>query len=382
MPIPSSTQFDVIVAGVGSVGSAACYHLARRGARVLGLERFEIPHDHGSYHGHSRMIREAYFEHPDYVPLLRRAYELWGDLQSACGDAFFHIGGGIYVGAEDGTIVPGSLLAAREHGIDHALLSADEIRARYPVMSPPPGQVGFYENRCGFLVPEKAVRAHADAARSHGAILQTGERLESWQVHADGVEVSTDRARYTADQLVITSGAWSAEVAQDLGIELQVTRQVLAWFEPLGDPEKFAPGNFPCWFVETGAPVGHYGFPVLSGDPGLKIAVHRPGEVIDPNTTPGPPSEDEIGALHATLDEIFPGCAGALAEACTCKYTNSPDGHFVVGAHPAHQGVSLACGLSGHGFKFASVLGEALADLAQDGATDLPIGFLSPARFG
>jgi sarcosine oxidase len=247
----ASICYDVIVAGVGSVGSAACCHLARRGAKVLGLEQFEIPHTNGSHHGRSRMIRQAYFEHPDYVPLLRRAYQLWEELESAGDDKFFLITGGIYIGAADGTIVPGSLRAAREHDLDHALLSRDEIRERYPVIRPGARQVGLFEDRGGFLVPEAVVAAYADAGRNFGATLNTGETLLSWKADAGRVEVITDKATYTAGHLVITSGAWSAAAAQDLGIELQVTRQVLAWFEPIGDPNRFAPGSFPCWFVES-----------------------------------------------------------------------------------------------------------------------------------
>jgi sarcosine oxidase len=380
--MPRGQHFDVIVAGVGSVGSATCYHLARRGVRVLGLEQFEIPHTNGSHHGHSRMIRQAYFEHPDYVPLLRRAYRLWDELQESEGGEFFHVTGGIYIGADDGTIVPGSLRAAREHGLEHELLDGEAIRERYPAIRPGAGQVGVFENCGGFLVPEKAVEAHANAARRHGATLSTGEALISWEADAGQVEVVTDRATYTAEKLAITAGAWSAAAAQDLGIELEVTRQVLAWFEPVGDPERFALGTFPCWFVETRPPFGHYGFPILAGDPGLKIAVHEPGEVIDPSDGVAPPRPDEIAALHVVFEQYFPGCAGQLRESCTCKYTNSPDGHFIVGGHPRDERVSIACGLSGHGFKFSSVLGEALADLATDGRTDLPIGFLSPERFG
>ena len=377
----SSQHFDIIVVGVGSVGSATCYQLARRGLSVLGLEQFEIPHAYGSHHGHSRMIRQAYFEHPDYVPLLQRAYQLWDGLQETEGGDFFHITGGVYIGTDDGTIVPGSLRAVREHGLEHQLLDGRAIHERYPAIRPGAGQVGVFENCGGFLVPEKAVEAHAAAARRHGATLSTGEALLSWEAGPSRVEVVTDRATYSAEKLIITAGAWSAAAAQDLGIELEVTRQVLAWFEPLGDPARFAPGTFPCWFVETKAPFGHYGFPILPGDPGLKIAIHERGETIDPADRVDPPRPEEIAALHAVFEEYFPGCAGQLRESCTCKYTNSPDGHFIVGRHPRDERVNIACGLSGHGFKFASVLGEALADLAADGSTDLPVEFLAPRRF-
>lgn len=381
------THFDVIVVGVGSMGAAACYHLAKRGVRVLGLEQFEIPHTTGSHHGRSRMIRQAYFEHPDYVPLLRRAYQLWSDLQSAArARKFFHLTGGIYIGAEDGEIVPGSMRAAREHGLPHQLEGGAAIRERYPTFVPGEGQLGFFEENAGFLVPEIAVAAHADGARRQSAELREGVTVKSWRAIGNGVEVeSSCGATYTADHLVITSGAWSAEVASDLGIELWVSRQVMAWFEPLGDLRRFEPGRFPCWFIETESPYGHYGFPILPDDPGLKVALHRPGERIPVGQlgeADRPPDSEEVEGLHSVLDRFLPGCAGDLIEACTCRYTNSLDGHFVLGQHPLHERVSVACGFSGHGFKFASVMGEVLADLAIEGATDLPVDFLSPSRFG
>ncbi|MGK0186734.1 MAG: sarcosine oxidase [Verrucomicrobiales bacterium] len=381
----ASTHFDTIVIGVGSVGSAACYHLARKGASVLGLEQFSIPHARGSHHGHSRMIRQSYFEHPDYVPLLRRAYELWDELQANSEQPpFFYITGGLYIGPENGSIVTGSVRAAQQHGLEHEILNVAQVRERFPEFHPQENHRAFYETRAGFLVPERAVAAHAEAATKLGATLHTDEALVSWVEHADHVEVRTDKATYMAGKIVITSGAWAGEVAALAGIELEVTRQVLAWFEPLGDLQRFAPGNFPCWFVETDPPFGHYGFPMQTGDPGLKIALHKPCEAIDPSQLSDidqQPTVDEIDRYRAVFDRYFPGCAGELLHSCICMYTNSPDGHFILGQHPQHNRVSIACGLSGHGFKFASVLGEALADIAHTGSTPLPIQFLSPTRF-
>ena len=382
MPNDSNQRFDVIVAGAGSVGSSALYHLARRGARVLGLEKSpNSPHVDGSHHGHSRMIRQAYFEHPDYVPLLRRAYQLWDELQAGVEEPFFHVTGGLYIGPEKGAIVPGSLQAAREHQLEHVLAPATDFAQRFPALHPPREHLGFYEELGGFLVPEKAVTAHLHAAGRHGAVLETGQGLDSWQCHPDHVEVQAGGSTYRADQLVITSGAGSAAAIAELGIRLEVTRQVLAWFEPLGARERFSPGNFPCWFIETDTPYGHYGFPVLPGDPGLKVAQHKPGEPIDPAAPVEPPRPSELEELAAVLHEFFPDCAGELTHACTCKYTNSPDGHFIVGQHPRHERVNVACGLSGHGFKFSSVLGEILADLALEGTTGLPAAFLGADRF-
>ncbi|MCB1098219.1 MAG: N-methyl-L-tryptophan oxidase [Verrucomicrobiae bacterium] len=378
-------KFDTIVAGVGSVGAAACYHLARRGARVLGVEQFNIPHVRGSHHGHSRMIRQAYYEHPDYVPLLRRSYELWEELQSGSAlSPFFHLTGGLYIGSDDGTIVAGSRLAAEQHGLEYEMLDAGEVKNRFPAFAPDCNHTGFYETKAGFLVPERAISAHAEAATNLGATLVTGETVEGWTAHQDHVEVRTSLATYQADQLVIASGAWTGEVAAELGIELKVTRQVLAWFEPLGDRARFAPENLPCWFIETEPPYGHYGFPVMPGDFGLKVALHRPGSPIELahlSAEDHQPRQDEIDGLRTVLERYLPGCAGDLIHTCTCRYTNSPDGHFIIGKHPRHDRISIACGLSGHGFKFSSVIGEILADLALFGRSALAVEFLSPARF-
>ncbi len=383
MPGSSRRSFDVIVLGVGSVGSATCHHLAQKGAKVLGLEQFNVPHERGSHHGSSRMIRRAYYEHPDYVPLLQRAYELWEELQEDNEDKFLHITGGLYIGSPDGSIFPGSLRSAHEHKLEYSVLSAQEISGRYPALRIPGTLCGFYEDRAGFLVPGQAVSSYAKSALRHGAIIRQGERLTSWEAHPDHVELTTDKGRYRAAHLVITAGAWSGQTSQDLGFKLHVTRQLLAWFKPLGPPDRFAPDNFPCWFIETDPPYGHYGFPVLDGDPGLKIALHKPGEAITPQSLQeqgDEPRPGEIAQLRGILDEYFPGCAGNLVQTRTCMYTNSPDGHFIVGSHPARDRVSIACGLSGHGFKFSSVLGEILADLALEGRTSLPIRFLSPQR--
>lgn len=376
--------YDVIVAGVGSMGAAACYHLARRGLRVLGLEQFQVPHQRGSHHGHSRMIRQSYFEHPDYVPLLKRAYELWETLEAESEREIFHQTGGLYLGPPGAEIVKGSLAAAREHGLPHEQLDHAALRERFPEFRLPDEFVGFYEARAGLLIPENAIAAHAEAARNLGADLRERTALGDWSADANGVTVSTERETFRADHLVITAGAWSGRVLKSLGIKLQVTRQVMAWFAPR-NPEPFQHGQFPCWFLESDSPFGHYGFPMLdSGQPGFKVALHQPGEPIDPDRLPDHtgPSAEEIQGLHSFLETYLPDAAGPLLASAQCLYTNSPDSHFVIDRHPEQRNVSLACGFSGHGFKFASVVGEILADLASHGHTEPPARFLGLKRFG
>jgi sarcosine oxidase len=337
------------------------------------------------------MIRLSYFEHPDYVPLLRRAYDLWDELEEREGAArsvagrILHRTGGLYIGPPDGVLVPGSLAAAREHGLPHELLDHSALATRFPAFRVPENFCGFFEAQAGFLVPELAVAAHARRAQAHGAELHTNEPVHSWSCRADGVTVRTAKDTYHAGQLVVTAGAWNGALLHDLKVELAVTRQVLAWFDPGGGQAAFALGSFPCWFVETDSPAGHYGFPMLdSGQRGLKFALHKRGEVIPPGDLGAADHEvraEEIEALRETMREILPGGDGPLLAACTCRYTNSADGHFILGAHPQHARLTIAAGFSGHGFKFASVMGEILADLAAEGRTSHPIAFLSPERF-
>ena len=383
MPGPEDKSYDVIVAGVGSMGAAACDHLARRGLRVLGLEQFRIPHSRGSHHGHSRMIRQSYFEHPDYVPLLKRAYQLWEALEAESEREIFHQAGGLYLGPPEAEILEGSRVAAEAHNLPHERLDHDALRERFPMFRLPGDFHGFYEDRAGLLIPESAIAAHAASARKLGADLREQTRLVDWQADASGVTVSTEQETFRANHLVMTAGAWTGQVVEGLGINLQVTRQLLAWFEPRHS-EHFRLGKFPCWFLESHSPFGHYGFPMLdTGQPGFKVALHQPGEPIDPDRLPDHrgPSADEIEGMRDFLETYLPDAAGPLIATAQCLYTNSPDSHFIIDRHPEFENVSLACGFSGHGFKFASVVGEILADLASQGHTDLPADFLGLARF-
>ena len=383
-------QFDTIVIGAaGAMGSAACYHLAKRGQRVLGLDQFPIAHDRGSSHGFSRMIRMCYYEHPDYVPLLRRAYTLWRELESASGERLLFTPGGVYMGREDSDAVAGSLRAAVQHMLPHEMLSRRELAARFPQFHVPDDFVALFEPVAGWLAPERVIRAHAQLAAAHGATIKPGERVESWDADGTGVRVRTSTAEYRAESLVIAAGVWANRVIGDLAVPIIPTRQVLGWFTPR-DPEPFHKPDAPVWAMKTPAdsPGGgdlFYGFPATSEAPGgtssVKVARHAQGTLIDPDRDGREPLRSDEDDIRPFLQTFLPGADGPVAELRICMYENSPDSHFIIDRHPKHANVVIAAGFSGHGFKFASVVGEVLADLATRGQTDHEIGFLGLRRF-
>jgi sarcosine oxidase len=372
---------DVIVAGLGGMGSAAVYQLAGRGQRVLGLERFSPAHDRGASHGRSRIIRQAYFEGSEYVPLLLRAYELWEQLEEETGQRLMTLTGGLMIGREDGELVAGSLRSAEEHGLPYEMLDAAGIRRRFPAYAPAPGTVALYEEKAGFVRPEETVKAHLDRASSSGADLRFGEPVLSWEASGDGVRVETTKSTYEAGRLVISPGAWAPQLLTDLDLPLEVIRQVMFWYEPKNGLEPFLPERFPIYIWEPEDGNMFYGFPAQDADRGVKAAFFRAGGVpTSPDTIDREVHEEEIGFLRGYLAEYVPELAGRCLDARACMYTNTPDEHFVISTHPEHPQVVIACGFSGHGYKFCSVVGEIVADLAIEGSTRHPIDLFSPAR--
>lgn len=380
MTIPVD-RADVIVIGGGGMGSTAAAEIARRGARVIVLDRFPPPHDRGSSHGQSRLIRLAYFEHPDYVPLLRAAYRRWRDLEVAAGRALLTESGLLLAGPSDGEAVRGTLHAAAVHGLPVECFTADAGRARYPQILLPPDWLLLHERCGGWLRVEDCVRAALDLAVGHGARLETGVTVVDWRADGDGVVVETDRGRYAAARLVIAAGPWAGGLLRLPSIPLVVLRKGLFWFAPRAEHRAgLVAGAFPCFAFDTAAGF-FYGFPAMDGG-GVKVAEHSGGAVVeDPLTVERGVDPEERARVEEVLAARLPAALGPLVASATCLYTMSPDGHFILGLHPGNPRVAVAAGFSGHGFKFASVVGDILADLALDGRTDLPIGFLAPTRF-
>jgi len=373
--------YDVIVAGLGGMGSATVYQLAGRGIRVLGLERFFPAHNKGSSHGRSRIIRQAYFEDPAYVPLLLRAYELWEQLERETDQELMTLTGGLMIGRREGELVSGSVESAEEYGLPYELLDAGEIKARFPPFSPDSETVALYEVRAGFVRPEESVKAHLDRAAALGAELRFEEPLLSWEASEGQVRVETPQGVYEAERLVISPGAWAPQLLAELGLPLEVERQVMYWFEPVGGLEPFLPDRFPIYIWEPDDGNKFYGFPAQDDDRGVKAAFFRAGGVpTTPETIDREVYQEEIDFLRSYLAEYVPALAGRCLDAKVCMYTNTPDEHFVISLHPEHRQVAIACGFSGHGYKFCGVVGEILADLVTEGSTHHPIDLFSPTR--
>ncbi len=371
---------DVIIIGLGAMGSAAAYHLARRGSRVIGLEQFTPAHEWGSSHGKSRIIREAYFEHPAYVPLVQRAYELWQELQQEAGIPLLLPTRGLMIGPSEGELVRGALASAKAHDLPHELLTREDVQHRFPVFRLEPGMVAVLEPRAGVLFPEACVQAHLSAATRAGAELRFEEPVRNWRAMADRVEVTTTRQTLVADHLIVTAGPWTSQLLDKVSIPLVVERNVQFWFRPIRDVADFAPGKLPVHIWEYSPGAFSYGFPAL-GPEGVKVARHHSGEICTPQTLRRSVSTQEVEAMRGLLTRYLPGASGDPLGAVVCMYTNTPDGHFVVDHHPSTRRVVLACGFSGHGFKFASVIGETLADLTREGRTAHPLELFKIRRF-
>jgi sarcosine oxidase len=382
-------MYRAIVLGLGGVGSAALYHLARRTTPVIGLDRFSPGHDQGSSHGGTRIIRQAYFEHSDYVPLVLRAYEHWHELAARQNERLFEEVGLLQIGMPDGEVIAGVRASARLHNLQLDELTPAEIMRRWPGFRAEAEQVGLFERRAGYLRVERAVIAHIEQAIAAGAQVRTGCTVRGWRAEGARVVVETDQDQLRAEALVICAGPWAGRmladvtggraVLADAGVPLVVRRKPVFWFETLDDSYRAERGS-PAFLYDLPGGV-FYGIPQID-DAGVKVAEHTGGDVVDDaSQVERVVGEADVAPVRRFVADWLPRAGACPKRSNVCLYTMSPDGQFVLDRHPAHPQVVFAAGLSGHGFKFTSVLGEALADMVIDGTSRQPVGFLGLDRF-
>jgi len=375
----SENRFEVIVLGLGGMGSAATYYLAKQGVKVCGIERYGVAHEWGSSHGELRAIRKAYFEHPHYIPLLERAYTLWRELEAGTGAGLFVQNGMVLAMPPGSETAQGLTRCYQENNLPHEQVTAGEAMERYPVFKLPDDYTVFVDPEGGYLHVERCIRHYLDAARSHGANLRLHTDVAGWRRDGEGIIVETDEAEIHADTLILTLGAWTGPALAELGVPLQILRKVQFWYA-FEDMSPFEPTQLPVFFVDT---LGgyYYGFPTLNGDD-FKLADHLGGQPIDdPDQLDRALNESDEAPFLEFLNQTFPGRMPERTRFSVCMYSMSPDGHFILDTHPDHANIILAAGFSGHGYKMASAIGQALAHLATHGNTDPPIDFLRLDRF-
>jgi len=367
--------FDVAVVGLGAMGSAAAFHLAQRGQRVLGLDRFTPPHSFGSSHGQSRIIREAYYEDARYVPLVQRAYQLWNELEQLAGCRLFRQTGGLAIGRPDGELVSGVRHSAGVHGLAHEVLTAGQVRDRFPAFQAADPFVGVWEARASILFPEACIQAHLDLARRAAVTLRFDEPVAGWEMDGELVRLVSSQGEYRARQLVISSGAWTRQLLPGFDPPLTVERQVLYWFDPAGNARHFQPDRCPIMLWEYQPDRIFYSFPDLGE--GVKVARHHQGEMTDADHIERTVKDQEIDAMRALLQQHMPDTNSRLRNCAVCMYTDTPDLHFLLDFLPGHPQVLIASPCSGHGFKFSSVLGEIMADLLTNGRAAFDLSLFS-----
>jgi len=374
----SDTHYEVIVIGGGTMGTAAAWALGKRGVRALVLEQFQHVHDRGAHGGQTRVIRHAYAEGPEYVPLVLKADDLWCELGEEIGETVFHRVGTLEMAAPGYTHARLARESAAANNLPFEWLDPAEVRRRWPHVHIPDDWEAGYGERAGFLVVEPALHGMANLARRLGVTLRDHEPVTSWGASSESVWVETANGRYTGDRLIVSAGAWSAKILRDLGLPLEIQRKVLWWLD-VEDPDAFAPGRFPV-FITDSAHGEIYGFPIF-GQPGLKIANHRGGDPCDPDTVRLEADNEEAADVIGLASWLLPGVTDRIVKSAVCLYARTPDTHFIMDRHPNWPQVVIAAGFSGHGFKFAPAVGEHLVDLAlNEEARPYPLFELS--RFG
>jgi sarcosine oxidase len=357
----------IIVIGLGAMGSAALCQLARRGVRATGIEQFVLGHENGSSHGPTRMIRLAHFENNSYVPLLRRAYALWRELEEITQQTLVVKTDIAEIGPPDGELIRGTLAAASHYSLAHTVLDAKSLMQRCPSFKLPQTFVAVLQPDGGYIEAAAAIDANIRIATAAGALVRISETVTAIEPHATGVRIRTNRAIIDADGVIVAAGPWMGKLLPDLRLPLRITRQVVGWFEPK-DAQPFAADHFPVFILET-EHGHHYGFPAY-GSSGMKIAKHHHiGEAVDADSYRRTVSAEDEAVIRASLADYLPGANGRLLSAQTCLYTMTPDDTFIIDRMPGHPHVIIASPCCGHGFKFSPVVGEILADLSTRGET-------------
>ena len=372
-------RYEVAVVGLGGMGAATLSHLARRGVRAVGIDRFAQGHDQGASFGESRIIRKAYFENPAYVPLLERAFALWGELQAESQLKLLDMIGILMVGAPERAGIAGALRTARQYDLGIDVYDAEQIARRFPGTKPRPEEIGLLEHDAGIVFPEAGVAAHLQVAQAHGAHAIFDNGVESWET-IEGTHRLTlaDGTHVEAARVAFCPGMWAAPVLPDLELPLRVQRNVQIWFEP--STTQYDLGIFPTFFVERlELPAALYGFPTMHGT--LKAALHGYGDLVDPDKPDRRIRDNDVTIVRDALEEWMPGAAASYARGRVCAYDLTPDGNFIIDRHPRDPSIAIACGFSGHGYKFCPVVGEILTDLLLEGGTSFDIEFLSLDRF-
>lgn len=372
-------QYRVAVVGLGAAGSAALHSLALRGISCIGIDRWSPPHPRGSSHGRSRIIRQSYYESPVYVPLVQRAWQLWEQLQHDSGQPLLRQTGGLMLGPANGELVAGARESAERHGLPHEMLMGPEIRRRFPQFAASDSTVGLWERQAGVLDPEVCVRAALDRAARHGAVILTDTPVQEWRSTPGGVMIVTAGDTIECEHLILAAGAWLPSLLHDAALPLTVERQVMWWFEPSATPALFSAEHCPVFIWEWEPSRFIYGVP--DDGAGFKVARHHEGDIVNPDLVDREASLVELATMRRLLERHIPNANGALRESAVCLYTNTADHHFILGPHPADARVTLASPCSGHGFKFASAIGEVLADLATTGRSAFDLSPFAPTRF-
>lgn len=375
-------SFDVAVLGVGAMGSAACLQLARAGQRVLGIERFSIPNTRGSSHGATRILRLGLHESAKYVPLVLRAVELWDEIGEQSGYELFHRIGSLDISLPDAPIFKGSLAACLKCDIAHEVLDARTIRSRYPALNVSDDMQAVHQPGSGFVLPEASITAQVNLAMASGAQIHGHEQVLGWEKTGGHFTIKTDRATYEAGQIVLTTGAWIGKMMSESGVPVTAERNVLGWFAPSRNAANFQPEKLPVWILDSPNTGHFYGFPI-HGIPGFKLGRLRelPSPEVDPDLPRRSPDREDEEEMRAFLRENFPDADGPILSMETCFFENTPDRDPVIDHLPGEEGFWVLGGFSGHGFKYASAVGEVAKDLVLGNSSRFDLTPFQLSRF-